>query len=245
MQNLSFDFTGQVVIVTGGARGIGLELGRFFTDAGASVYLVDYDAEEVKLGADEIGARPIHADVSETSDVDAAIERVTAESGRIDVLVNNAGILRDKVLWKLTDDDWDKVLATHAGGTFRFTRACVPHFRARCYGRVINVTSYTGLRGNTGQANYATAKAGVIGFTKTAAKELARFGVTVNAISPNAETRMVASIPEGKKAELAAAIPLGRFGAPEEMCGTVGFLASAEAGYVTGVVLPVDGGISI
>jgi 3-oxoacyl-[acyl-carrier protein] reductase len=121
----------------------------------------------------------------------------------------------------------------------------VPHFRAQEFGRVINVTSYTGLRGNTGQANYATAKAGIIGFTKTAAKELARFGVTVNAISPNAETRMVASIPDEKKAELAAAIPLRRFGEPSEMCAAVGFLASREAGYITGIVMPVDGGISI
>ena len=245
MQNISFDFAGQTVIVTGGARGIGYELSRFFADAGASVYLVDFDADEADRAADKIRAHAVHADVSDTVDVDNAIERIVAETGRIDVLVNNAGILRDKVLWKLTDAEWDEVLATHAGGTFRFTRACVPHFRSRQYGRVINVTSYTGLRGNTGQANYATAKAGIIGFTKTAAKELARFGVTVNAISPNAETRMVASIPDGKKAELAATIPLGRFGDPAEMCSAVGFLASAEAGYITGVVLPVDGGISI
>ncbi|MCX5093955.1 SDR family oxidoreductase [Streptomyces sp. NBC_00365] len=243
--NLSFDFTGQSVIVTGGARGIGLELGRFFTDSGADVFLIDYDGEEVTKAAAEVGARAVPGDVSSTEDIDRAVEQVIAETGRIDVVVNNAGILRDKVLWKLTDDDWESVLAIHAGGTFRLTRACVPHFRARGYGRVVNVTSYTGLHGNTGQANYATAKAGIIGFTKTAAKELARFGVTVNAISPNAETRMVASIPEDKKAELASGIPLGRFGDASEMCAAVGFLASHEAGYVTGVVLPVDGGISI
>ncbi|MER5347294.1 SDR family NAD(P)-dependent oxidoreductase [Streptomyces mirabilis] len=243
--NLSFDFTGQSVIVTGGARGIGLELGRFFADSGADVFLIDYDGEEVTKAAAEVGARAVPGDVSSTEDINRAVEQVIAETGRIDVVVNNAGILRDKVLWKLTDDDWESVLAIHAGGTFRLTRACVPHFRARGYGRVVNVTSYTGLHGNTGQANYATAKAGIIGFTKTAAKELARFGVTVNAISPNAETRMVASIPEDKKAELAAGIPLGRFGDASEMCAAVGFLASHEAGYVTGVVLPVDGGISI
>jgi 3-oxoacyl-[acyl-carrier protein] reductase len=245
MTNLSFDFTGQSVIVTGGARGIGLELGRFFAGCGADVFLIDYDREEVGKAAAEVGARALPGDVSSTEDVYRAVEQVIAETGRIDVLVNNAGILRDKVLWKLTDEDWDRVLAIHAGGTFRLTRACVPHFRARDFGRVVNVTSYTGLHGNTGQANYATAKAGVIGFTKTAAKELARFGITVNAISPNAETRMVASIPEEKKAELAAGIPLGRFGDASEMCAAVGFLASHEAGYVTGVVLPVDGGISM
>jgi 3-oxoacyl-[acyl-carrier protein] reductase len=148
-------------------------------------------------------------------------------------------------VWKLTDDDWADVLTVHTGGTFRFTRACVPQFRAQSYGRVINVTSYTGLRGNPGQANYAAAKAGVIGFTKTVAKELARFGVTVNAISPNAETRMIESLPPPKRAELTAAIPLGRFAAPREMAAAVAFLASEEAGYVTGVVLPVDGGMSM
>ncbi|MFD6059500.1 SDR family oxidoreductase [Rhodococcus wratislaviensis] len=245
MQNISFDFTGQTVIVTGGARGIGLELGRFFVQSGADVFLMDFDAEEVGKASAEVGARSVHADVSNTAEIERAVEQIVAETGRIDVIVNNAGILRDKVLWKLTDDDWDQVLATHAGGTFRLTRACVPHFRAHRFGRVINVTSYTGLHGNTGQANYATAKAGIIGFTKTAAKELARFGVTVNAISPNAETRMVASIPDEKKAELAAAIPMGRFGDAAEMCAAVGFLASREAAYITGVVLPVDGGISI
>jgi 3-oxoacyl-[acyl-carrier protein] reductase len=243
--NLAFDFSGQTVIVTGGARGIGLELGRFFARAGATAYLLDYDRDQLGKAAAETGSRAISADVSSTSDVEAAVSQVIAETGRIDVLVNNAGILRDKVLWKLTDEDWERVLAVHAGGTFRLTRSCVPHFRARSFGRVINVTSYTGLRGNAGQANYATAKAGIIGFTKTAAKELARFGITVNAISPNAETRMVRSIPGDKKDELAAAIPLGRFADPVEMCAAVGFLASHEAAYVTGTVLPVDGGISM
>lgn len=245
MQNISFDFTGHTVVVTGGARGIGLELGRFFVRAGADVYLVDYDADEVHKAASEVGARSLHADVSSTDDVDRVVEQIIAETGRVDIIVNNAGILRDKVLWKLTDDDWEHVLAIHAGGTFRLTRACVPHFRSQGFGRVINVTSYTGLHGNPGQANYATAKAGIIGFTKTVAKELARFGVTVNAISPNAETRMIASIPDDKKAQLAADIPMGRFGDAAEMCAAVGFLASRETGYITGVVLPVDGGISI
>jgi 3-oxoacyl-[acyl-carrier protein] reductase len=245
MGNLRYDFTGRTVIVTGAARGIGLELGRLFQDAGAAVYLADFDADELSKAAADLGARGVPADVSNTADVTRVVDTAVRDTGRLDILVNNAGILRDKVLWKLTDDDWDQVLAVHAGGTFRFTRAAVPHFRSQEYGRVINVTSYTGMHGNPGQANYATAKAGIIGFTRTAAKELARFGVTVNAISPNAETRMVASIPAEKKAEFAAAVPLGRFGEPTEMAAAVGFLASEEAGYITGVVLPVDGGLAI
>ncbi|WP_228000398.1 SDR family NAD(P)-dependent oxidoreductase [Nocardia australiensis] len=243
--NVSFDFAGQSVIVTGGARGIGLELGRFFHDAGATVYLVDFDGDALLEGAADVGCRSTVADVSDSVSVQAVVDRVVAETGRIDVLVNNAGILRDRVLWKLTDEDYEQVMAVHAGGTFRFTRACVPHFRERGYGRVVNITSYTGLRGNPGQANYAMAKAGIIGFTKTAAKELARFGVTVNAISPNAETRMIASIPADKKAELIAQVPMGRFADPHEMAVAVAFLASANAGYITGTVLPIDGGISI
>jgi 3-oxoacyl-[acyl-carrier protein] reductase len=245
MGNLNFDFAGRTVIVTGAARGIGLELARSFHEARANVFMVDFDGEVLAKAAAELGARGIEADVSSTADVEDVLTKVVAETGRVDVLVNNAGLLRDNVVWKLTDDDWAQVLAVHAGGTFRFTRACVPHFRAQNYGRVINVTSYTGLRGNPGQANYAMAKGGIIGFTKTVAKELARFGVTVNAISPNAETRMVESIPPPKRAELTAAIPLGRFAAPSEMAAAVSFLASEEAAYVTGVVLPVDGGMSM
>jgi 3-oxoacyl-[acyl-carrier protein] reductase len=245
MPNLSFDFTGRTAIVTGAARGIGLELARHLQTAGAAVFLLDFDAEEVDRAARELGAGAVACDVSSTESVDEAVRQAVAETSRLDIVVNNAGVLRDRVLWKLTDADWDAVMAVHLGGTFRTTRAATPHFRAQKYGRVINVTSYSGLRGNVGQSNYAAAKAGIIGFTKTAAKELAGFGVTVNAISPNAETRMIASIPDEKKSELSAAIPMGRFAAPEEMAAAVSFLASEEAGYITGTVLPVDGGISM
>jgi 3-oxoacyl-[acyl-carrier protein] reductase len=245
VSNLSFDFSGQSVIVTGAARGIGLAIAQFFKDAGATIYMVDMDQTEIEAAAKNVGAVGIAADVSNTADVERVVAQVIAETGRIDVLVNNAGILRDGVVWKLTDEDWESVLAVHLGGTFRFTRACTPHFRERNYGRIINITSYTGLRGNVGQANYGAAKAGIIGFTKTTAKELARFGITVNAISPNAATRMIDSIPDDKKAELAAAIPISRWGDPSEMGPAIGFLASAEASYITGVVLPVDGGLSM
>jgi 3-oxoacyl-[acyl-carrier protein] reductase len=237
---VSFGFTGSVVVVTGAARGIGAEIARQFSQWGATVFAADRDELE-----DPVAGTPLRLDVSDTDAVTAAVDSVISQAGRIDVLVNNAGNLRDAVVWKLTDEDWESVLATHAGGTFRMTRAVVPHLRAQGGGRIVNITSYTGLRGNIGQANYATAKAGIIGFTKTTAKELARFNITVNAISPNAETRMVTGIPEEKKAELRAAIPLGRFAAPSEMVPAIGFLASEQASYVTGVVLPVDGGISI
>ena len=245
MGNINFDFTGRTVVVTGSARGIGKEVARAFATAHASVYLIDPDADEVKTAADEVGGTAIVGDVSSTQDVDHAIAQMVRETGRVDIVVNNAGILRDKVLWKLTDEDWEQVLAVHAGGTFRMTRAAVPHFREQGFGRVINVTSFTGLRGNRGQANYSAAKAGIIGFTKTAAKELAAFGVTVNAISPNAETRMIASIPEDRREAVTAEIPLKRFAQPEEMAAAIAFLASDEAGYITGTVLPVDGGLAM
>lgn len=241
----SYDFNGQTVIVTGAARGIGLEVSRGFARMGANVWMVDLDEDELHAAAEQVGGTAAAADVCSTPDVERVIAAAVAETGRIDVVFNNAGLLRDRVLWKLDDEDWNAVVDVSLGGTFRFTRACVPHFRERGYGRVVNVTSFTGLRGNVGQAAYAAAKAGVLGFTKTAAKELGRFGVTVNAISPNAKTRMVESIPEEQLQALEAQIPLGRFADPAEIVDAVLFLASPSAGYLTGAMLTVDGGISI
>lgn len=245
MGNVTYDFKGRTVAITGSARGIGKELARTFAASGATTYLLDLDPDEVHAAADEVGGTGFAVDVSNSTQVGEAVDDIVGVTGRLDVIVNNAGILRDKMLWKLTDEDWNAVLGVHLGGTFNLTRAAVAPFRAQQYGRIVNVTSYTGLHGNIGQASYAAAKAGIIGFTKTAAKELAGFGVTVNAISPNAETRMIASIPEEKLAELTAAIPAKRFAAPSEMAAAVAFLASEEAAYITGTVLPVDGGLSM
>jgi 3-oxoacyl-[acyl-carrier protein] reductase len=245
MASARFDFSGSTVVITGAARGIGYEFSRCFVEAGAEVWMVDIDREETERAAAELGAVAAPGDVTSGEDVTRIVTEAVEKSGRIDVIVNNAGLLRDKVFWKLSEEDWDAVIDVSLGGTFRFTQACVPHFRAQGRGRVINISSYTGLHGNIGQAAYAAAKAGVIGFTKTAAKELARFGVTVNAIVPNARTRMVESIPEPQKTQFESLIPAGRFGEPWEMAAAAAYLASDEAAYITGVVLPVDGGMSM
>jgi 3-oxoacyl-[acyl-carrier protein] reductase len=244
MPETTYDFAGRTVIVTGAARGIGRAVAARFQTAKAAVFVAD--ADEAALGeADLAGVTTLVADVSQTPDVERLVAEAVAQTGRVDVIVNNAGILRDRMLWKLTDEEWESVLAVHLGGTFRLMRACVPHLRERGYGRIVNVTSYTGLHGNIGQAAYAAAKAGVIGLTKTAAKELAPFGITVNAISPNAQTRMVESIPSERREEIVKLVPLGRFAEPAEIADAVLFLASEEAGYITGAVLPVDGGLSM
>jgi len=242
----AFDFSGRTVLVTGGARGIGLALSRFFAGSGARLAIVDVHEAALADATTELpGAIPLAVDVADPAQVSRAVEHVVEATGRLDVVVNNAGILRDRVVWKLSDEDWSAVLGVHLTGTFNFTRAAVPTMRAQQYGRIVNVTSYTGLHGNVGQANYAAAKAGIIGLTRTTAKELAPFGITVNAISPNAETDMVASIPAERADELRAQIPMRRFSDPAEVGPAVGFLASEQAGYITGVVLPVDGGLSI
>jgi 3-oxoacyl-[acyl-carrier protein] reductase len=243
----SFDFTGRTVIVTGAARGIGLALSRFFAEAGAAICVADVN--EAALAEITIGvladAIPVVVDVGNAASVAACVEHAVARTGRLDVVVNNAGILRDRMVWKLSDDDWQAVLGVHLTGTFNMTRAAVPVMREQAYGRIVNITSYTGLHGNIGQSNYAAAKAGIIGFTRATAKELAGFGITVNAISPNAETDMVASIPADRLADLRAQIPMRRFSDPSEVGPAVAFLASEQAAYITGVVLPVDGGLSI
>jgi 3-oxoacyl-[acyl-carrier protein] reductase len=243
---LTPDFTGTSVLVTGGAQGIGFEIVRYFLDAGAMVSALDRDADALKTAWDgQENVRQVAVDVADTAAVAEAVEGIVEWAGSVDVAVNNAGITRDTVVWKMTDEQWRIVLDVHLGGTFAVTRAVVPHMRKAGSGRIVNVTSYTGMHGNVGQANYAAAKGGIIAFTKSVAKEVARFGITVNAISPNASTAMVAAIPEDRLKEMTATVPLGRFADPAEMAPAVGFLASEQAAYVTGIVLPVDGGVSM
>jgi len=244
--NITFDFSGKGVLVTGAAQGIGYEIVKLFAVAGASVTAIDRNEATLAQAWDGVeGVTCAAADVADAEGIQAVVDAALARVGRVDVAVNNAGITRDAVVWKLTSEAWQAVLDVHLTGTFNVTRTVVPPMRAAGFGRVINITSYTGMHGNIGQANYAAAKAGIIGFTKTVAKETARFGITVNAVSPNAMTAMVEGVPPEKLTELTALVPLGRFGAPSEMAPLVGFLASDEAAYITGAVLPVDGGLSM
>jgi 3-oxoacyl-[acyl-carrier protein] reductase len=247
MSTLSFDFSGRTVVVTGAAAGIGQGIATLFAESGARVAVLDRDSDRLDTSWSGYGdsVRGYAADVADAEAVAAVIKDVIGWTGTIDIAVNNAGITRDAVVWKMTDDQWRAVLDVHLGGTFAVTRSVVPVMRAAGRGRIINVTSYTGMHGNVGQANYAAAKGGIIAMTKSVAKETARFGITVNAISPNAATAMVAAIPADRLAEMTASVPQGRFAAPAEMAAAVGFLASDEAAYITGVVLPVDGGVAM
>jgi 3-oxoacyl-[acyl-carrier protein] reductase len=245
--NIAFDFSDRTILVTGAAQGIGLEIAALFHRSGAQVVPIDRDADVLAKAwsAQTERVLPIAADVADRRAVESAVARTVAWRGSLDIVINNAGITRDTVVWKMTPEQWHAVLDVHLTGTFNLTQAAIPVMRAAGRGRIVNVTSYTGLHGNVGQANYAAAKAGIVGFTKTVAKEVARFGITVNAVSPNAATAMVSGIPAEKLAELTAMVPAGRFAEPSEMAAAFAFLASDEAAYITGAVLPVDGGLAM
>ena len=241
---------GRIALVTGASRGIGKAVALALAAGGADV-AVNYagSAQAAEAVAEEIRAMGrkalvVQADVSDAASVQQMVERVIAEFGRIDILVNNAGITRDGLLMRMKDEDWEAVLKTNLTGVFYCTKAVTKGMMKQRYGRIINMTSVVGVMGNAGQANYAAAKAGVIGFTKSTAKELASRGITVNALAPGfIESDMTAGLPEKAKTEMAAAIPLGKMGQPADVAQAVVFLASDWASYITGQTLHVDGGM--
>ena len=244
----TLDLSGQTAFVTGSTRGIGLAIATGLYASGAKVAVVGRDLGRAQAVASDLGERAtgVACDVVRSDQVDAAIAAAEAVLGPIGILVNNAGVTRDNILLRLTDDDWDSVLDANLKGAFHTTRAVIKGMMKRRSGRIINISSIVGLTGNKGQANYAASKAGLIGFTKSVAKEYASRNILVNCIAPGfIETDMTASLPDAARASLLEEIALGRLGRPEDVAGTVLFLASDLAAYITGQVLVVDGGMVI
>lgn len=248
MQNFftSESFAGRVALVTGATRGIGRAVAVALAECGATVIGTATSEAGAQSIGEALGAkgRGIVLNVTDAEASKAALEAVVAEFGRIDILVNNAGITRDMLAMRLSDEDWDAVIATNLTSVFTMTRACLrPMIKAR-YGRIINMSSVVAQMGNAGQANYAAAKAGIIGMSKSVAQEVASRGITVNCITPGfIETDMTKALPEETRKALSDRIPAKRLGQTDDIAGAVLFLASDLAGYVTGAVLPVNGGL--
>jgi 3-oxoacyl-[acyl-carrier protein] reductase len=245
------DTSKKVAIVTGGGRGIGRVIALRLAEAGANVVVNDVgNAEPVEAVAKEIKAMgrqalPVLADVSSAPDVARLVAETISAYERIDILVNNAGIARDQLLMRMSEEDWDRVLTVDLKSVFLCTREVLRHMVKQRWGRIISLASIVGIVGNPGQANYASAKAGIIGFTRTIAKEVASRGITVNAIAPGfIDTEMTRQLKEEWKEELKKRIPLGYFGSPGDVAEAVSFLASEGARYITGQVLGVDGGMA-
>jgi 3-oxoacyl-[acyl-carrier protein] reductase len=242
---------GKVAVITGAGRGIGASIARRFAAEGASVALNSLTDSAAKV-AEDISASggkaiAVQGDVSKADDVARIIEAAVASYGRIDILVNNAGITRDGLVMRMSEEDWDAVLDTNLKSVYLCCRAALrPMLKSRNGGRIINLSSVTGLAGNVGQANYAASKAGIIGLTKSLAKELATRQVTVNAIAPGyIATDMAAQMTDQAKQSVLNRIPLGALGSPEDVAAVAAFLASDEAHYITGQTLTVDGGMTL
>jgi|TARA_B100001971_G_scaffold211295_1_gene238742 3-oxoacyl-[acyl-carrier protein] reductase len=243
------NLSNRVALVTGGGRGIGRAIALKLAEVGATVVVNDINdggqgvAEEIQATGRQSLAVP--ADVSSSEDVSKMVEIAVSTYGKIDILVNNAGISRDQLLIRMSDEDWDRVININLKSVFLCTRAAVRHMLKERWGRIISISSIVGLVGNQGQVNYASAKAGIIGFSKTIAKEIASRGITANAIAPGfIDTEMTKRLPESQRQELLKRIPLGYLGSPNDIAEAVAFLASEEARYITGQVLGVDGGMS-
>lgn len=245
-------FQGKTAIVTGGARGIGLAVARKLAAGGATLVLVDVLAEALKAAADGLGAGggggqvlTYVVDVTNEEAVEKMIDEVAEKTGRIDILVNNAGITRDDLLLRMDAKEWDLVMAVNLKGTFLMTKHACRYMVRQKGGSIVNMASVSGLVGNPGQANYSASKAGVVGFTRTVARELARKNVRCNAVAPGfIDTEMTQVLPEKAKEMALAAIPMRRMGVPQDIANAVCFFASDEASYITGHVLPVDGGMA-
>jgi 3-oxoacyl-[acyl-carrier protein] reductase len=241
------ELQGQTALVTGGSRGIGFAIARELASAGARVAVVARDGARAEAAAVELpgeGHRGYAVDVADPEACNALVKQVEADFGALDILVNNAGVTRDNVLMRIKDEDWDAVLDTNLRGAFNLMRAASRGMMKRRSGRIINISSVVGVTGNAGQANYAASKAGLIGMTKSVAKELAGRGVLVNAVAPGyIETDMTAELPEAARTALMGSIALGRLGKPEDIAPAVRFLAGPGASYITGQVLVVDGGM--
>ncbi|MFQ5846775.1 MAG: 3-oxoacyl-[acyl-carrier-protein] reductase [Candidatus Methylomirabilales bacterium] len=240
---------GKVAIVTGGSRGIGRAISVALIREGAAVTLCGRDRISLEKAAADLGASggevlAVKADVTQASEVEQMIEACLERFGSISILVNNAGITQDNLVLRMKDEEWEAVLSTNLRGAFHCTRAGLRPMLKQREGRIINLTSVVGVMGNPGQANYAAAKAGIIGLTKATAKEVASRGITVNAVAPGfVETDMTRSLDPGLQERMRSQIPLGRFGKPEEVAELVVFLASDRAAYITGQVIHINGGI--
>jgi 3-oxoacyl-[acyl-carrier protein] reductase len=243
---MKIDLSGRVALVTGGTRGIGREIAVALAGCGARVAVSGRELASAQDAAKTLGleARGFACDVGDTAQVTALIESVELAFGQLDILVNNAGMARDNIVMRLKDEDWDAVLNANLRGAFAAIRAASRGMMKRRWGRIINIASVVGITGNKGQANYAASKAGLIGLTKSVAKELASRNILANAIAPGfIETDMTASMTDEARKALAGQIPLERLGAPSDIAGLAAFLASEHAGYITGQVFVVDGGL--
>jgi len=241
------DFSNQVAVITGSARGIGLAIAKRFAAAGAKVVVCDIDETGVAEAAAKLpGALGIKTDVTKADEVTALFDSTMKKLGRVDVVVNNAGITRDTLMLRMKEEDWDMVLDINLKGSFLVTKAASRIMMKQRSGRIVNISSVVGLTGNAGQANYSASKAGLIGLTKSSAKELAARGITVNAVAPGyIETEMTRAMPETAKEEFLKQVLINRPGTPDDIASAVMFLASDQASYITGQVLTVDGGLTV